>query len=311
MVLKDSQPEFDVVIIGGGPAGLATALWCADLRMSSIVLERRDEFGGQLLSVYNAIKNYPGRETENGREMRDVFLSQVQQRKTELRTGVEIARVDPTGAVVDSKGAIYSARAIVIATGVSRRRLNIEGESDFYGKGIIESGQRDKEFVKDKRLLIVGGGDAALENALLLADVAAEVTVVIRKSAPSARAEFVDRVKGDRRVRFLFDSEVAKFSGGEVLSRASVKSSKSGSREVLDIDAALIRIGVEPNTNLLSGALDLDSRRYIKVDRECETSVPRIFAVGDVANPSSPTISTAAGMGSTAAKKIHALLNHK
>ena len=311
MVLKDSQHEFDVVIIGGGPAGLATALWCADLRMSSIVLERREEFGGQLLSVYNAIKNYPGRETANGREMRDVFLSQVQQRKTELRTGVEIARVDPTGAVVDSKGAIYSARAIVIATGVSRRRLNIEGESDFYGKGIIESGQRDKELVKGKRLLIVGGGDAALENALLLADVAAEVTVVIRKSAPSARAEFVDRVKGDRRVRFLFDSEVAKFSGGEVLSRASVKSSKSGSIEVLDIDAALIRIGVEPNTNLLSGALDLDSRRYIKVDRECETSVPRIFAVGDVANPSSPTISTAAGMGSTAAKKIHALLNHK
>jgi thioredoxin reductase (NADPH) len=311
-MIQKQQQTFDVIIIGGGPSGLATALWCADLGMSCVVLEQRNEFGGQLLNIHAAIKNYPGRETANGREMRDIFVSQVQRQNIELRTGVSIAKLELAGsAVVDSNGAIYSAKAIAIATGVRRRRLNVEGETEFYGNGIIESGQRDKEFVKGKRLLIVGGGDAAFENAILLAVVAAKVTVVIRKSAPSARAEFVDKVRDQPRVKLLFDSEVTRFSGGKVLSAANIKNSKSGATDVLNIDTALIRIGVGPNTEMLHGTLALDPHGYIIVNHECETSVPGIFAVGDVANPISPTISTATGTGATAAKKIFSLLSHK
>ena len=312
MNVNDSQVYFDVVIVGGGAAGLSTALWCDDLGMSSVVVEQRTEFGGQLLNIHAAIKNYPCRETANGREMRDVFLSQVEKRNVDLRTGVEITKIDTAGrSVVDSAGEIYSAQAIVIATGVRRRRLDVEGEAEFYGKGIIESGQRDRELVRGKRLLIVGGGDAALENAALLSDVAAETTVVIRKNAPTARAEFVDKLKGNPRVRFLFDSEVTAFTGRELLSGASVKNNKSGLPDVLEIDAALVRIGVEPNTEIVAAAIDLDSHGYIKVNRECETNVPGVFAIGDAANPVSPTISTAIGTASSAAKKIFALLNHK
>jgi len=312
MTVKKTQPDFDVLIIGGGPAGLATALWCADLGMSSVVLEQRPEFGGQLLNIHAAIKNYPGRETVDGREMRDVFLSQVQQRNVELKAGVEITKVDLAElSVADSEGLVYSARAIVIATGVRRRRLNVEGESEFYGKGIIESGQRDRELVKEKRLLIVGGGDAALENAALLSEVADETTVVIRRGEPSARAEFFDKVKGRPRVRFLFDSNVSAFTGGEHLSGAIIQNTKSGVTDVLGIDAALIRIGVEPNTEILADSVDMDPHGYIKVNHECKTNLPGIFAVGDVANPVAPTISTAVGNGSTAAKTIFALLNHK
>ena len=301
-----------MLIIGGGPAGLSTALWCSDLGITSVVLEQKPEFGGQLLSIYNSIKNYPGRETANGREMRDCFLSQIQQRNIELKTGVEISEIDFTElSVADSEGSIYRTRAMVIATGVRRRRLNVAGEAEFYGKGIIETGQRDRELVKGKRLLIVGGGDAALENAALLSDVASETTVVIRKSSPSARAEFVDKLKGNPRVKFLFDSNVAAFTGVEFLSGAAVKNNKSGATDVFDIDAALIRIGVEPNTEILAGAVDLDSHGYVKVNRECETNLPGVFAVGDAANPVSPTISTAVGTASTAAKKIFSLLNHK
>lgn len=312
MTEKKLQPDLDVIVIGGGAAGLAAALWCADLGMSSVVLEQRTEFGGQLLNIHAAIKNYPGRLTANGRAMRDVFLSQVRERNIELKTGIEIANVDLAGrGVVDSTGAVYSAQAIVIATGVRRRRLNVEGETEFYGKGIIESGQRDKEFVKGKRMLIVGGGDAAFENAMLLADIAAAVTVVIRRSAPSARVEFVDKVKDHPRVKLLFDSEVGRFSGRKNLSAVTVRNSKSNQTNVMNIDAALVRIGVQPNTELLNGALAHDLNGYITVNHECESSVPRILAVGDVANPISPTVSTAVGTGATAAKKIFSLLNHK
>jgi len=312
MTVKNSQFDFDVLVIGGGPAGLATALWCDDLGMSAVVLERQTEFGGQLLNIHAAIRNYPGLETANGREMRDVFLLQVQQRNIKLKAAAEIAETDLAElSVTDSEGSVYSAQAIVIATGVRRRRLNVEGESEFYGKGIIVSGQRDRELIKEKRLLIVGGGDAALENAALLSDEAAETTVVIRRSGPSARTEFIDKLKGNARVKFLFDSEVTAFTGGEMLSGATVKNNKSGTTDILDIDVALIRIGVEPNTEILAGAVDLDPHCYINVDHECETNLPGVFAIGDVANPISPTISTAIGTASTAAKRIFVWINHK
>lgn len=308
--MPGTEQNFDVVIIGGGPAGLSAALWCSDLGMSPVVLEQKAELGGQLLSIYNSIENYPGRETTNGREMRDIFLSQVEARQIKLRTGTCVSEIDfQNCSIFAADGSVWHAKAVVIATGVRRRRLNVKGETDFYGMGIIESGQRDKDFVKGKRLLIVGGGDAALENAILLADLASSVTVIVRKNRFTARPEFVERLNGNMRINVMFDSAVTEFAGDEMLSAVSIYNNKTGETDILDIEAALIRIGVEPNTEILDGAAKLDSRGYIVVDRECETSLPNLFAIGDVANPVSPTISTAAGSGATAAKRIFALLN--
>jgi thioredoxin reductase (NADPH) len=307
-----SEQKFDVIIIGGGPAGLSTALWCADLGLSVLVLERQPEFGGQLLNIYNPIKNYLGRETANGREMRDIFLAQVRERLIDLKSGAELSDINLENlSIALSDGSVVNGNALVIATGVRRRGLNVEGESQFYGKGIIESGQRDKNLVKNKRVLIVGGGDAALENALLLSKTAKEVFVVHRRKKFRARQEFVERLNNNPRVKVLFESVVTRFTGDEALTGAHVQNIRTRTIEPLETDAALIRVGVEPNTDFLNRMLQLDTEGYIVVNSGCETDLPRVFAVGDVANPTSPTISTAAGTGATAAKTIRFLLNHK
>jgi thioredoxin reductase (NADPH) len=208
-------------------------------------------------------------------------------------------------------GTVLRAKALVIATGVGRRKLNVDGETKFYGKGILESGQRDKNLVKNKRVLIVGGGDAALENAVLLAKTARQVYIVHRSNKFKARREFVDQLNGNPQISILFESVVTKFTGRETLTGAEIQNLQTGETKNLEIDAALIRIGVEPNTAFLNGKLKLDDQGYITINSLGETSLPRVFAIGDVANPMSPTISSATGMGSTAAKTIFALLNHK
>jgi Thioredoxin reductase len=307
------KTEFDVIIIGGGPAGLSAALWCSDLGLKSVVLERRSEFGGQLLKIRGAITNYLGREVSDGREMRDIFLAQVETRKNiDLKTEAEISNIDFEDlSVTCADDNVLAAKAVVIATGVRRRKLNVEGESEFYGKGILESGVRDKDLVKGKRILIVGGGDAALENTLLLAKTAGKIYVVHRGNNFKARSEFVMQLNVNPCIKVLFESVVTRFAGGEMINEARIKNIRTGETRILEIDAALIRIGIKPNTEFLNGQLELDSEGYLAVNTRCQTSRPNVFAIGDVANPISPTIGSSIGTGSTTAKAIFYLLNYK
>jgi thioredoxin reductase (NADPH) len=297
--------NFDVIIIGGGAAGLSAALWCDELALSALLLESGEEFGGQLLRTYNEIKNHLGIEAENGRALRDVFLKQIENRRFEHRFKAKVSEIDSEEkTVLLESGERFSAQALIIASGVRRRKLNVAGEETFRNKGIIESGKRDAQFVKGKRALIVGGGDAAFENALILSETASEVTLAYRRKDFRARSEFVEQVKNHPKITILTETVVREIIGTERVEAVKLGNLKTGETRDFPVEAILIRIGVEPNTDFLRGKLDLDENGYIKINQNCETSVKGIFAAGDVANPLAPTVSSAVGMGATAVKSI-------
>lgn len=297
--------NFDVIIIGGGPAGLSASIWCDELGLSALLLERREELGGQLLSTYNEIKNHLGIEAKNGREMREIFVKQAQKSRFDHLLNSEVSAVDLEKKTISLKnGKSFSAKAFIITTGVRRRKLNVAGEEIFKNKGILESGVRDKDLVEGKKILIVGGGDAAFENALVLSETASEITLVQRGKDFRARLEFVATVENHSKIKILTETIVREIIGTGKLEVVKLDNLKTGEAVYLPVDAMLVRIGVEPNTDFLRGKIDLDENGYIKINDLCETSVEGIFAAGDVANPNAPTISGAVGMGATAVKTV-------
>src|SRR5260370_2526167 len=189
----------DVRRIGAGPAGLSAARWCDELGLDTLVLEQKEEVGGQLLSVHNPIDNYPGASVANGRELRDRFVEQTKDCDFDLWTQVEIADVDlKAKRVVLRSGEEIQSIAIIIATGLRRRKLGILGEDEFVGHGMIES-SADRQAFAGKDVCVIGGGDAAAENALLLAEVCPTVTLVHRGKKMRARREFTERLHTDHR----------------------------------------------------------------------------------------------------------------
>ncbi len=308
--MVEKTTEFDVIIAGGGPAGLSALLWCADLGLNAILLEKESEFGGQLLLTHNAIQNYLGVETANGRELRDIFLRQIENTKLKRLTGAEIIEADLAQKTLTlANGAKYSGRTIIIATGVRRRKLMVPGEDEFRGHGILESGAKDKNEVAGKTVVIVGGGDAALENALILNETARKIFVVHRRSEFAARKEFLLTARKSENIEFCSDTQITKILGSDMVEGVELKHLTSGSLSRLETDAVLIRIGVEPNTEIFRGQIELNPAGYITIDATCATSLHRVYAVGDVANHTAPTISTAAGHGSSAVKAIFSEIN--
>ena len=303
------QEKFDVVIIGGGPAGISAAIWCADLGMSSVIHEREKELYGQLRWIQGPIKNYPGVIARDGAELIDMFKRSVAEWgiRTELNASVEA--VDCTAKTVNlSDGRVFASHAIFIATGVRRRSLGVTGESEFKGKGILSSGVGEKENVKRKRVVVVGGGDAAAENALLLSEYADRVLLIHRRSKLAARSEFQERIASTTNIELILDSELAEIGGKGKVEWVDLTSRNGGPPTRINADHLITRIGVAPNSELFNSQLSVERRGYIIVDELCRTSADCVYAIGDVACPVSPTIPTAVGMGATAAKWAASLI---
>jgi thioredoxin reductase (NADPH) len=299
----------DVIIIGAGAAGLSAALWCDELGLDALMLESASEPGGQLLRVYNPIANYLGVRAANGRELRDLFAAQIADAGFDLWTNVEIAQIDLTAKRVRlQSGEQLQAICLMLATGVRRRTLGVPGETEFVGRGVMASGVRDRDEYAGEDVCVVGGGDAAVENALLLAEVCPTVTLVHRGQALRARAVFVERLRGEHCITVFTESELRRIIGGERVEAVEIMRRGAIKPFQLAVRGVLIRIGVEPNTDLFRAQLRTDERGYVVVTSAQETSVENVFAIGDVANPLAPTVSGATGAGATAAKVCAARL---
>lgn len=299
----------DVVIIGAGPAGLAAALWCDQLGLDALILEQSETVGGQLHSIYGAIENYPGVRALNGAELLARFADQIDNAGFDLWTNVEIASVDLAAKRVSLRsGEQLQSISIIIATGVRRRQLGISGENEFSGKGIIDSAARDRNLFAGKDVCVIGGGDAAVENALLLADVCPTVTLVHRGKKLAARREFVEQLQTNHCITVFTESVVSRIIGNEEVEAVEIQRKEAIKPFQMAVRGVLIRVGVEPNTDSFRDQLQLDEKGYIVVTSRQETTLTNVFAIGDVSNPMAPTISGATGAGATAAKVIAARL---
>jgi len=295
----------DVIIIGAGPAGLSTAFWCDELGLDTLVLEQADAVGGQLHRVYNPINNYLGLKARNGEELLERFAADVDNADFDLWTQTSITSADlKARRIALASGEELQSIAIVIATGVRPRELGVPGEKELAGKGMIESATRDRQLFAGHDVCVVGGGDAAVENALLLAEVCPTVTLVHRGKKLRARSEFTEQLQALHCITVFTESVLTRIIGDERAEAVEIQRKQGLKPFQLAVRGVLIRIGVEPNTDLFKGQLETDEGGYVVVNSQQETNVPMVFAVGDVANPVAPTISGATGAGATAAKVI-------
>lgn len=304
-----SKVEKDVVIIGCGPAGMAASIWCADLGLSHIAAEKGSAFGGQLSKIFQPITNYPGIASIDSRGLADALIGQAEAVGGDLRAKSDVISIDPNRLTVElASGVQLTTKAIVLATGVRRCRLDLAGETEL--EGILESGAKQAAETANARVAVVGGGDAAFENALILSKFASEVTVIHHSSRFRAREQFLEPARRDPKIRIIESAVVRELVGHNGKLKALTVDGRDGIMQI-DADFLLVRTGVVPNSELIASFAKLDPKGYAVIDANCETTAAMIFAVGDVASPLAPTIPTAVGQAATAIKVIRQRLGRE
>jgi len=293
----------DVVIIGSGPAGLTAALYAARADLAPLVIEGRAA-GGQLM-LTTEVENFPGFPAGRmGPELMQDMRSQAERFGTEYRTvdvdTIDLASGSPFAITVG--GEVVWARTIVISTGATARWLGIPGEERLIGRGLSSCATCDGFFFRDREIVVVGGGDSAMEEATFLAKFASRVAIVHRRPELRASKIMQERAFKNDRISFLFDTEVVALEGDDALTGVILRDVRTGERTPFRTDGLFVAIGHDPATTLFRDQLELDDDGYILVrEPSTETSVPGVFAAGDVVDRHYRQAITAAGMGCKAA----------
>jgi thioredoxin reductase (NADPH) len=298
----------DVLIIGGGPAGMAASIWCKRLGLRSLLLERRAELGGQLFSINNPVIDYPGISVQTGRELVPYFLSHVHELGCTYRCNVTVKEIAVARKTVVTAEETFTAHSLILAMGSRERRLNVPGEKEMIARGEVYSASRDFHKFQGKQVAVIGGGDRALEGAWLLAEAGARVELIHRSSLFRARPEFRERVFAHPRIRIHIDTIVKRIIGESRVQAVEIWHTSHSSRlEIVPADAVFVRIGVEPNRELVQGQVQCDTDGYIITNEDGETSVKDVFAIGDLCvRPLYSSISLSVGQAARAVKRISA-----
>jgi thioredoxin reductase (NADPH) len=292
-----------LLVIGSGPAGLSAALYGARAQLEPVVLSGQ-ELGGQV-SITHIVENYPGfPEGIGGPEMTDLFKQQAERfgAVVEFDTATEVD-FSKRPYRVKTYGGEYLADTVVISTGASPRNLEVPGEKEFTGKGVSYCGTCDGFFFKDKEVIVVGGGDSAMEEGTFLTRFANKVTVVHRRDELRASAILEERAKNNPKMKFIWDTVVQSINGNGdgTVDSVLLKNVHDGQESEFVTDGVFIFIGHLPNTEIFRGQLDMDPAGYLLVNRYMETNVPGVYAAGEVADPHFRQVVTSAGMGAAAA----------
>ena len=296
----------DVLVVGAGLAGASAALWARSLGIRVALIEQAPTVGGQLNSVHFQPMNFAGATAGEGPAIAEHLHRQLAHAGIEARFGTAAARFEAEGpAVCTAEGERIEAHALLIAVGVRRRRLEADGADTFEGRGVSYSATQDRARFAGTRVAVVGGGDAAFENALLLAQVGCSVTLVVR-GVPRARASFRERVAATGAIEVLANTRVTAVHGDGTVRGVSLEG-PHGTME-REVAAVVVKIGVIPNSEWCAPALARDADGYLAVDRALRTSHPRAWAAGDITRPPVFAMSVAAGQGALAVAAIRVAL---
>lgn len=290
--------QYDVVIIGAGPAGLTAAIYTSRRNLKTVIISKN--LGGQVITT-PSIENYPGFDRIGGVELIQKFEKQVK------NFGVEIT-YDEVESIVkkDDKFLVktpnneYEVRSVILAFGRTPRSLEVPGEKNFTGKGISYCAVCDMPLFKDKIVAVVGGGNSALDAALLGSDIAKKVYLIHRRQEFRGFESMVDKVKERENVEFILDSVVKEFKGNKFLKSIIVENVKSGEKKKIILDGVFVEIGSEVKTDFIKDLVDLDENGQVIVNQKCETSQRGIFAAGDITNTPFKQIIVASGEGAKA-----------
>lgn len=293
--------EYDVVIIGGGPAGLSAGLYASRARLSSLLIER-GLFGGQIVNA-EQVDNYPGfPKGISGYELGQLMYEQA------TAYGLDAIMAEVTGLDIQEKQKVVktaedalTAKAVIVAGGSERSKLNIPGEKEFTGKGVSYCATCDAAFFIDKPVIVVGGGDAAVTEALHLVKYASSVTVIHRRDQLRASRIAQEKAFSEPKIKFLWNTVAEKIEGEELVNRIRLRQVQTGEKSVMEIAGIFVSVGLKPNTGFLKGILPLSDTGDIIANERMETPIPGIFAVGDIRHNSARQAITAAGDGATAA----------
>jgi thioredoxin reductase (NADPH) len=293
--------EYEVIIIGGGPAGLSAGLYTSRARLNSLLIER-GVVGGQIADA-ELVENYPGfPEGISGVELGQLMHQQAT--KYGLQTLLaEVTGIELRGekkVVVTTKGN-FTARAVIIASGSERLKLGIPGEEEFTGKGVSYCATCDAFFFKEQPVAVVGGGDAAITEALHLTKFASRVIVIHRRDQLRASRILQEKAFSEPKIGFLWNTVVEEIEGKDKVERLRLRQVITGEKSTLDVSGVFVSIGLTPGTDYLKGVLPLDAAGSIITNEKMETEIPGIFAAGDIRLNSARQAITAAGDGVTAA----------
>jgi thioredoxin reductase (NADPH) len=292
---------YEVIIIGGGPGGLTAGLYTSRARLGTLLIESA-LFGGQMTTT-ELIENYPGfPQGITGDELSRLMEEHAKRFGMEAVTE-EVVEVSLEGdmKVVQTHDSIYRSEALIICTGTEYRKLGVPGEKEYAGKGVSYCATCDGAFFRDSQIVVVGGGDSALTEALFLTKFAKELTIIHRRDALRGTKIYQERVCANPKIKILWNSVVQEIKGDSIVRSILIKNVKTGEVNELNTEGVFLFVGLSPRTQFLRGLISLDEGGYIVTDDNCETSIKGIFAVGDCRKRLLRQIATAVGDGATAA----------
>ena len=302
----------DLAIIGSGPAGYTAGIYASRASLKPVLFEGL-ESGGQLMLTTD-VENYPGFDSGiMGPDLMQIFKKQAERFGTEIKTETinSIKKIDG-GFILKSAKDSYQFKSVIISSGASAKWLDVKGEKELQGHGVSACATCDGFFFKEKEVIVVGGGDSAMEEALFLTKFATKVYIVHRRDSFRASKIMQDRVLGNDKIEVLWNKEVTEIHGSENVESVSLADTKDGSSSEVNIDGVFMAIGHTPNVDFLDGLVELDEKGYVKTGftTETSTSVPGVFAAGDVADSIYRQAVTAAGTGCQAAIDAERWLDH-
>lgn len=302
--------HYDAIVIGAGPAGLTAGIYLSRARIRTLILNE-GTVGGQMVLTHE-IANYPGVESISGYQLSGIMKKQAKNFGCEIKTGVSISGLglnDTIKSVILSDGTEYTADAVILTPGGRSRTLGVKGEDEFKGRGISYCATCDGDFFTDKEIIVIGGGNSALEEAVSLTKYASKVTVVHQFDHFQAFEHAIEEARSNPKISFLMESVITRFFGNEKLESADIKNLVTGEIKNFKTDGAFIFIGYVPNTEFLKGKVTLNQWGEIIVDSNMATNIEGVYAAGDSTAKKYRQVTTAVGDGTVAALAASSYIN--